>query len=180
VSYQLSRFSGSLYAIPASDGKADSSVLAKSPAKINRALSLCRDPYRIRPMEESTSSAASVTSESEDPQRGVKIANRLVNLCRRQFWLAHVSASFHTPLFENSAAAISFFRRRVNGDQATLCFPRALFAAKTSKAFAASGVVFIGVFLPARSMHAWVIEGDAVADASDDIWINHEPVAVLV
>jgi len=40
-------------------------------------------------------------------------------------------------------------------------------------------VIFIGVFLPSKSMHAWIIEDGIQPDPSDTMWINFQPVAVL-
>jgi hypothetical protein len=153
--------------------------MGKSAAKINRASALCRNPYQLAPAAKRTSYTTDIKWGHQDVRRGVEIANGLIRLCRRQFWLACLSSSFRRPLFENSAEAVSFFRETVDGEQGTLCLPRALFAAKTSRAFATNGVIFIGIFLPSRSMHAWVVESDSLADPEDDIWINYQPVAAL-
>ncbi len=179
VSFRFSRFSGSLHAVPESNWKSCAPSLGKNAAKINRASSLCHDPYQLAPAAKRTCNTTAIKWGQQDIRHGVEIANGLIRLCRRQFWLACLSSSLRRPLFENSAEAVSFFRETVDGEQSTLCLPRALFAAKTSRAFGADGVIFIGIFLPARSMHAWVIEGDALADPADDIWINYQPVAAL-
>ena len=179
VSFQLGRFSGSLQAVPESNEQSGSPSIWKSAPKINRAIALCHDPYQLAPAAKRTSNTIAMTWGHQDIRRGVAVANCLIKLCRYPFWLACLNSSFRRPLFENSAEAISFFRDTVDGEQSTLCLPRALFAAKTSRAFAADGVIFIGIFLPSRSMHAWVIESDSLADPADDIWINYQPVAVL-
>ena len=40
-------------------------------------------------------------------------------------------------------------------------------------------MIFIGVFLPTKLMHAWIIESGELADQFDDIWINFQPVAAI-
>lgn len=180
VSYRFSRFSGSLNALTALNENLGGSCTGKVSPKLNRAIALCRDPYQLAPAAIQLCNTSANTLGRQDLRRGVAIANDLIRLCRRQFWLACLSSSFRRPLFENSAEAVSFFREAVDGEQATLCLPRALFAAKTSRAFAADGVIFIGIFLPSRSMHAWVIESNSLADPVDDIWTNYQPVAALI
>jgi len=175
VSFHLGHFTGALHALPESGQASNGSLRGENREKISRAIALCDDPYQLDP----PGNAVATRSEWQNPRRGVTMANWLIKLCRQQFWLACLSASWRKPLFASSAEAIGFFRETVDGDQATLCLPRALFAAKTSRAFAADGVIFIGVFLPARSLHAWVIEGGALADPQDDQWINYQPVAAL-
>jgi hypothetical protein len=175
MSFHLGRFSGALHAVPAFRPGREGALGGADGEKVARSLALCDNPYHLDP----PGIAASTTAEWQNPRRGVGMANLLIKLCRQQFWLACLSASWRKPLFASSAEAIAFFRATVDGDQATLCLPRALFAAKTSGAFAADGVILIGVFLPARSMHAWVIEGGALADPQDDQWINYQPVAAL-
>jgi hypothetical protein len=48
-----------------------------------------------------------------------------------------------------------------------------------SRKFADMGVVLIGVFLPSRSLHAWIIEDGMQPDSSDKQWINFQPVAAV-
>ena len=87
---------------------------------------------------------------------------------------------FRIPIFENSNQAIVIFREITKDkNQSDLCLPRSFFAAVTSKKFKESGAVFIGVFLPSTSMHAWVIEDNIQPDFEDNIWFNYQPVAVL-
>jgi len=40
-------------------------------------------------------------------------------------------------------------------------------------------VIFIGVFLPSNTMHAWIIEDGKIVDPYDGIWLNFQPVAAL-
>jgi hypothetical protein len=64
-------------------------------------------------------------------------------------------------------------------DQDILCLPRSLFVSKTSIEFQNSGAVLIGVYLPSRIMHAWVIEGGAQQDQQDKIWHQFKPIAAI-
>lgn len=176
--FRLSGFTGALHAltIPAA---AVPSLPKGSPAKLECCLALCDAPYllaSLHPADESADASDAFVGKRDG--RGT-LASRAIWLCRRQFYLARLWASFRVPCFDTAAQAIRFFRDHVTGDQSTLCLPRALFAAKTSRRFAAEGVLFIGVFLPARSLHAWVIEGGSLADPCDDAWINYRPVAAL-
>jgi len=110
-----------------------------------------------------------------------RISARVVKLCATNFFLARVYSAVRRPVFESAAPAVNFFRSVMPGrPQRDLCLPRALFAAKTSQAFATSGVVFLGAFLPSRLMHAWVIEAGCQPDTRDDIWTQYRPVAALV
>lgn len=155
---------------------ASSSPPARLPHKLISALALCDSPYNLGqpPLHED----AVDTQEAYLPRR---ISFRLIKLCAANFFLARVYSGVRRPVFDNAAHAIGFFRSVIPGQQQrNLCLPRALFAAKTSRAFATSGVVFLGTFLPSRLMHAWVIEAGCQPDPRDDIWTQYRPVAALV
>ena len=64
--------------------------------------------------------------------------------------------------------------------QHTLCLPRALFIATTSKRFKKHGTLFIGTFLPTVRMHAWVMEDGMQADRYDNQWIYYRPVQMML
>lgn len=83
-------------------------------------------------------------------------------------------------LYTSARDAVEFYRMNVIGDQDRLCLPRTLFAAKTSARFKEEGVLFIGVFLPARSLHAWIFEDGSIVDERDTIWVNYHPVALIL
>lgn len=172
--FVLSRWSGSLRM---ADNATDFTMPrnAKRPRKVGAALELCHHPFLI---PQGRASAIKGNIAKVAPQ-GLKAARRLVNLSRQQFLLASLYACWSYPLFASASEAVEFFRESHVGDQSELCLARALFAAKTSRRFRDEGVVIIGVFLPARSLHAWVIEGGKLADPWDDIWINYQPVAIL-
>ena len=82
--------------------------------------------------------------------------------------------------FNNTIDAVSFYRKYIQPDnQNDLCLSRCLFAAVTSKSFKKKGTIFIGVFLPSNSLHAWIIEDGFLVDRNDDSWILYHPVAII-
>ena len=101
-------------------------------------------------------------------------------ICKLNFGLGRWFSKLGQPIFKDAGEAIRFFRKYKSGDiQNDLCLPRSLFAASTSKKFKDKGVVFIGVTLPSKSMHAWVIEDGMQPDPYDTMWINFQPVAAI-
>lgn len=100
-------------------------------------------------------------------------------LCLKSFLFVRLLSYFRFPIFDSTEQAILFYRRLYPKEQQNLCLPRSLFAACTSKTFKQNGALFIGVFLPSRSMHAWIIEDSKQPDPYDDIWICYQPVAVI-
>jgi hypothetical protein len=171
----ISSFSGSLIEILA-DYRKPETTLTK---KITKSLHFCNQPYslNIRLIEPESTKAE---LEFNSPLLS-KRASQVVYLCRANlFWLAYKYISFLKPSFEDSSQAIAFFRRQVySAPQDSLCLPRSLFAASASRRFAEAGVLFIGVFLPSRSMHAWIIEDGRQPDIDDSMWINFRPVAAF-
>jgi hypothetical protein len=147
--------------------------------KVEKAIAACHAPYHLLPLGVEGTPADACSLALDVKRKAIGIARRLVHYSQFQFLLARVYASWRQPLFENANDASTFFRCHTEGDQTELCLARALFTAKTSRRFRSEGVVIIGVFLPSRSMHAWVIEGGRIADPFDDIWINYQPVAIL-
>lgn len=107
------------------------------------------------------------------------IAQLYTYLCTKSFLFVRLLSFFRFNIFNSSEEAIIFYRNNIKENQPNLCLPRALFAACTSRAFRDKGAMFIGVFLPTRQMHAWVIENDKQPDWYDDIWICYQPVAVM-
>ena len=104
----------------------------------------------------------------------------LVWLCKYSFLLGKTFSKLGISCFDTTEAAILFFRKCFPGAiQNDLCYPRTLFAASTSRLFKEKGVIFIGVFLPSKSMHAWIIEDSKQPDIYDNMWINFQPVAVI-
>jgi len=148
---------------------------AKRPlsCKASTGLELNDRPYLLRTKE------PCATPPQVVPKWLVLYARLLVRTCRLSFGLARVLAWPRLPVYGNGTEAILAFRQIFpTGAQQELCLPRSLFAAVTSRKFRSSGVMFIGVFLPSRSMHAWVIEDGLQPDPFDGAWLNFQPVAV--
>ena len=107
-------------------------------------------------------------------------AKLLVWLCKHSFFLGRCFAKIGWTCFATTEEAICAFRQIFpTPQQADLCYPRTLFAASLSKTFKAKGCIFIGVYLPSKSMHAWMIEDGTQPDPFDNMWINFQPVAAL-
>lgn len=175
--FQISGFSGTLFSFLADDSSPRPPRAL--PSKIRNAAECCSNPYLLSAPSDETPGGSSPPPSLDAEKLGLKFASNLIRLSRRQFLCARLYASWRVPLFRTAREAILFFRQHAEGDQEELCLARALFAAKTSRRFPADGAVVIGVFLPSRAMHAWVIEGDELADPYDGIWINYQPVAML-
>jgi hypothetical protein len=165
--YIHSRLDGNLY-VSANKRSIDKRV----PDKVKEAIKLCNNPYEFPPLREFGCYQSKIHAESD------KFAKRLIDLCKFNFWVATQYATLKGAIHTDSCEAVATFRNVVS-DQKSLCLPRALYAAKTSKHFSESGVIMIGAALPSRSMHAWVIEKGELADNQDREWLHHLPVAAL-
>ncbi len=145
------------------------------PTKLIKALKICKSPYSEKLPGEG------ISKLWEEEQSNIKnsILARTISLTRFNFFIARKYASIETPLFNSSSEAALYFRSFNTQKQNELCLSRSLFMAKTSKEFKRNGVIFVGVFMPTRSMHAWVIENEKQADLEDSYWINFQPVAAL-
>lgn len=175
--FQISGFSGTLFSfIEDHYSPRPSRAL---PPKIRNAAERCANPYLLPAPSDETPADSSAPLHPDAGKLGTKFVEKLIRLSQRQFLCARLYASWRVPLFASAREATLFFRKHANGDQNELCLARALFAAKTSRRFAEEGAVVIGVFLPSRAMHAWVIEGDDAADPYDGSWINYQPIAML-
>lgn len=141
--------------------------------KVRKALDYCRMPYAL------TKCSKAFSNTTTTPY--IRLYSRcLIQACKSSFWLARASTRLAKPVFQSTQEAMDEFRRLYPGDvQRDMCLPRALFAASTSLTFREKGVIFIGVFLPSRNMHAWIIENGMQPDFNDSTWINYQPMAAL-
>jgi len=155
------------------DGK--SKDLAHIEIKVKQSLQFVTEPYALQKVQTSYPITSNLSSVS------IRLyAKFLIKLCKISFSLSRLLLFYNFKAFENSADAIIAFRRIFpNSVQKDLCLPRAIFAASTSKKFKEKGVIFVGVFLPSKSMHAWVIEDGMQPDPYDNMWINFQPVAAI-
>lgn len=142
--------------------------------KVEVALRLCNEPYSM------PNPSISLNDSHKYSERQKKRVQRMIYLSRLNLFLARQYASYLKPFFNTSRDAINFFHEATPiSDRSKLCLPRSLFAAKTSNSFKDTGVIFIGVFLPSRQMHAWIIEDGQQADPWDNIWHLYRPVAAI-
>jgi hypothetical protein len=146
----------------------------KDNTKLNSYLDLNNQPYKL----------SSISSESVSFKKEGSLvrfyAILLTKIVRFNFFLGRVFATLGCRYFSDSKEAVAFFRKHIcPSQQNDLGLARTLFGAATSKKFKESGVVFIGVFLPSKSMHAWIIEDGVHTDPQDGIWINYQPVAAI-
>ena len=149
-------------------------VTSSLPEKVKIALALCDNPYRLKRSHDN------LNTELIQVKRGKITKKILTFFCSLNFLLARKYSDIKGIYFSDSASAINFFYSITPSYQINkLCLARALFAAKTSSAFDKEGVIFIGAFLPSRSMHAWVIEKGSQPDARDEIWHQYRPIAAI-
>jgi len=142
--------------------------------KVSNALILNDEPYKLN-MPDLNS-----VSNSYNIKNFKKYAVNLTYATLKSFALGKLYTSFKQPYFENATEAITFYRScSLIKNQSDLCLPRTLFAASLSKRFKQNGVIFIGVSLPSKSMHAWIIEDGVQPDPFDTMWVNFQPVAIL-
>ena len=105
----------------------------------------------------------------------------LVFACKYSFLIARVIAYLPLIRFSDTKQALQVFALLYpsSSQNNTLCLPRTLFVIATSKCFKKNGTAFVGVFLPTRKMHAWIIEGGINPDAFDNSWILFQPVIAI-
>lgn len=108
-------------------------------------------------------------------------AKLLVIISRISFYLACQVAKLPLVRLPNSIYAAQVFNTIYSSpyQRRTLCLPRTLFILATSKSFKQKGSAFIGVFLPSKKMHAWVIESGHNPDITDEIWISYQPILII-
>lgn len=142
--------------------------------KVMWALDLNSNPYKLRKGQQ-------IGTVINSPNTAMRLyARLLVRLYKLTFSLTRLCSIYNFRVFENATYAIVAFRKLFpDSMQQDLCMPRTLFAASTSRKFKKKGVIFIGVFLPSKSMHAWIIEDGIQPDPYDNVWINFQPVAAI-
>lgn len=147
----------------------------KIPVKLKIALEACDQPYNLKCLKK-----ASKKSNLNLSKKIIFVSRIMVFLCRFSFFIAKRYADFKFDYFLDSSQSIQYFNSiSPQNCLNDLCLPRTLFSAKTSKAFTKNGVILIGVFLPSRAMHAWIIENGSQPDPTDDIWHLYRPIAAI-
>jgi hypothetical protein len=148
---------------------------SKTPFKIKNLFNQVVNPYLLKPFCELPNN----NIISKTPLYTKLLAKLFTFLCLRSFLFVRLLSNFRLPIFDSTEQAILFYRKLYPKEQQNLCLPRSLFAACTSKTFKRDGTLFIGVFLPSRAMHAWILEDGKQPDYYDDIWICYQPVAIM-
>lgn len=82
-------------------------------------------------------------------------------------------------VFDNAIEAADYFCSLNPSEQDRLCLPRSIFSMTTSKEFKSNGVFIVGIFLPSKHLHAWVMENDKNTFRYDNIWINYSPLLII-
>lgn len=145
------------------------------PSKLETCLRLCNAPFSLGnlPHQKSANPANPTVMEKI-------LCRSLLKISKINFWASYKFPDWFEPKHDEASQAIEAFNRHTSGlNRNELCLPRSLFAASMSKKFKEHGVIFIGVFLPSRSMHAWIIEDGIQPDSLDSMWVNYQPVAAL-
>jgi hypothetical protein len=172
LGYHLDPITGSLLVRKPGLGQPNLSF----PNKLNQALQQCKQPYLLSP----SIVQGQLSNINASGSCGRRFGRLLIALSRWNFWFAYRVASLGRARFEDAReASVAFRRNNPRTGEDGLCLPRSLFAAGASRKFKKTGVIFIGVFLPSRSMHAWIIEDGIQPDPYDSLWLNFQPFAAL-
>ena len=104
----------------------------------------------------------------------------IVWLCGHCYPIVYLLSYLRLHLFKDAQQASWVFQQCTKGmQQKLLCLSRSIFIATTSKRFKEHGTMYIGIFLPSRNMHAWVIEDNLQTDEWDNYWILYQPLIMM-
>jgi hypothetical protein len=167
--------SGSLLRRPVPSG-GKLGIFKPFPDLVKVALSHCDFPYSLNPFLLGDQTVGSVAPNG--------FANQVWATTtwlseRGWFLLTRIYSGIYAPCFDSSAAAFRWLDAHSGTSSSVDCLPRCMFVAKTSKSFRQQGVLFVGVFLPTRQMHSWIIDGASQPDSTDRHWINYRPLLAL-
>lgn len=141
--------------------------------KLPNILEGVRNPYKI--------SGQYPLSEDLEVSKWVRRYAKLLIWSHRHFYpLIWLVSKCRFNIYESGIDAADVFCKIHPLSQNTLCLPRSVFIATTSKKFQISGAMFIGAYLPSRRMHAWIIEDGINAYRHDHIWINYTPISIMI
>lgn len=143
--------------------------------KVINALDCVNNPYMLK-----STSYKELSLNIKNKKILALFARILVWSHKNCYILEWILSHLRLNAFSNAIDATSFFCNSIDSEQKTLCMPRSIFAATTSRKFKDNGVMLIGVFHPTRHMHAWIIEDGIVPYFFDNIWINYSPVSIMV
>lgn len=156
------------------DGRKPHEVDEPKYSKVKDALAVVGNPFAVNKSE--------IAQENNSHSWLLKTYAKLLVFCYRYcYFLVYLISFLRLGIFENSTTAMDYFCSVYPGEQqAQLCLPRSIFAATTSKRFKQHGCMFIGVFLPSTSMHAWIVEDGHITYRHDYYWIHFTPIAVMI
>jgi hypothetical protein len=171
--WSIRRFSGDLVQYHATTTRQSQQL----PQKVLEALKCCAFPFDCVPSITGAESCSTI----ELKPRLISMHQKLLKLGNHRFLLSRLYASHRVTMFADTREAMNAIAQlpEQRAQHHQLCLQRTLLAAKTSKTFAANGVIFIGAFLPTTSMHAWIIESGRQPDTYDRTWINYRPLLAL-
>lgn len=107
-------------------------------------------------------------------------AHFLVWTARYCYPLIYLLSHLRLNMYDDAQQASWVFQQCTKGmQQKLLCLSRSIFIATTSKRFKEHGTMYIGIFLPSRNMHAWVIEDNLQTDEWDNYWILYQPLIMM-
>ena len=107
-------------------------------------------------------------------------AHFLVWAARYCYPLIYLLSHLRLNIYDDAQQASWVFQQCIKGkQQKLLCLSRSIFIATTSKRFKEHGTMYIGIFLPSRNMHAWVIEDNLQTDEWDNYWILYQPLIMM-
>lgn len=171
--FRFSRFWGCLIC---SQRKSSGNTLPVLSAEKQACIDAVRDPYQIRECMKTTE------WKKKESLIAMLYARLLTWTCTHYYPMVNLFLWLRLDIFPSGNDA-SLFYYSVYPEmkrQQTLCLPRAIFIATTSKQFDKKGILFIGTFLPTVRMHAWVIEDGLHADLYDKQWIYYRPVMMMI
>ena len=121
------------------------------------------------------------------PPKKVKVSSFATKYALLLLWTSkhcypflYILSHLRLQLFVDAQQASWVFQQITkNEQQKLLCLPRSVFIATTSKRFKDHGAMYIGIFLPSRNMHAWVIEDNMQTDEWDNYWILYQPLMMM-
>ena len=150
------------------------------PSIVKDALQICDQPFTCSWTHEQSPETSNLSEQQFS--RICKLHDRLLMIGNSKFLLLRIYASFSHYMFDSTyqaMGAISQVPEQVFNREER-CLQRSLLAAKTSKSFLKSGVLFIGATTTNADMHAWIIEDGSQPDHEDRGWINYRPLIALV
>lgn len=146
------------------------------PDHVRSALKLCDNPFLLPgyPGYDKNCNAGNSSFRAKNICRimGILSSNKM-------FFALRLYAGIHRGVFIRSSDAFRWLNKNTALSPEEDCLQRCMFVAKTSLTFRASGVIFIGAFVPTTQMHAWVIDGGSQPDPQDRGWINYTPLLAL-